>query len=250
MWHLGGLVVARRLNRVGVIPAPEALARMFGELKARLHVSRAVRFAQSILVEVPVAIGWLRPAILVPASALCGLSPREIEAILAHELAHVRRYDYLMNLLQTAAETLLFYHPAAWWLSRRIRIEREHCCDDVAVAACGSRVDFASALATIEKNRTAPDWALAATGTHRPGATLARVRRILGIAAPRRSWAGDWLGGAVTLARVGAIAAAISFPAAAGPARPAAPTPARREGGGDDRPGRGPSQDRGLGRAG
>ena len=79
-------------------------------------------------------VGWLRPVILLPASALTGLAPSQLEAVIAHELAHIRRHDYLVNLFQTTVETLLFYHPASWWISRQIRAEREHCCDDVAVS--------------------------------------------------------------------------------------------------------------------
>ena len=90
---------------------------------------------------------------LLPASALAGLSPQQLEAILAHELAHIRRHDYLVNLLQTLVETLLFYHPAVWWLSRRIRIERENCCDDLAVSLCGDPVAYAKALADLEELR-------------------------------------------------------------------------------------------------
>ena len=82
-----------------------------------------------------------------PVSALAGLTPRQVEAILAHELAHIRRHDYVVNLLQTVVETLLFYHPAVWWLSHRIRVERENCCDDLAVSLCGDPVAYAAALA-------------------------------------------------------------------------------------------------------
>ena len=88
--------------------------------------------------------------ILLPASALAGLTPHQLEAILAHELAHIRRHDYLVNLLQTLVETLLFYHPAVWWLSRRIRVERENCCDDLAVSLCGDPYTYAQALADLE----------------------------------------------------------------------------------------------------
>src|SRR5260221_8263766 len=79
----------------------------------------------------------MRPVILLPVSALAGMTPEVMEAILAHELAHIRRHDYLLNMLQTAIETLLFYHPAVWWVGKKIRQERENCCDDLAVAACG-----------------------------------------------------------------------------------------------------------------
>src|SRR4029077_10699398 len=102
------------------------------------------------LVDVPTVVGWLRPAILLPIAALAALSPAQVEAILAHERAHIRRHDCAMNVLQTIAETLLFYHPAVWWLSKRIRVEREHCCDDVAIAVCGDPVGYAQALAELE----------------------------------------------------------------------------------------------------
>ncbi len=118
-------------------------------------------------------VGWLRPAVVFPVAALAGLSPAQIEALLAHELAHVRRHDYLVNLLQSFAEVVLFYHPAVWWLSRRIRTERELCCDDLAVGVC-DRLVYATALTDLAAMRH-PRVALAATG----GDLLARVRRIL-----------------------------------------------------------------------
>ena len=100
-------------------------------------------------VDTPTVIGWLRPVVLLPVAALANLTPDQVQAILAHELAHVRRHDFVVNLLQTIAETLLFYHPAVWWLSHRIRVEREHCCDDIAVEVCGDPVGYAEALTTL-----------------------------------------------------------------------------------------------------
>src|SRR5262249_55483729 len=143
-------------------------------LAARLRVRMPVKLVESALVEVPTVIGWLKPMILLPAAALAGLDPRQLEALLAHELAHVRRHDYLVNLLQTAIETLLFYPPAVWWLSRRIREERELCCDDLAITVCGDGMVYARALATMEELRSAPALTLAADG----GSLLARIRRI------------------------------------------------------------------------
>src|SRR4029453_8886762 len=115
--------------------------------------------------------------ILLPLACALQLSPAQLEAILAHELAHVRRHDYLLNLIQTAIETLLFFHPAVWWMSRRIRTEREHAADDLALRATGNnRARYADALAALEELRTAPppSPALAARG----GPLLARVRRV------------------------------------------------------------------------
>ena len=129
----GGLTV--RIIRRGavVLSVPPGWAEKTGTVARALGVARRVTIGISSAVDVPTVIGWMRPLILVPASTIAGLSPFQFEAILAHELAHIRRHDYLVNVLQNAAETLLFYHPAVWWLSNRVRAEREHCCDDVAV---------------------------------------------------------------------------------------------------------------------
>ena len=122
---------------------------------------------ESTLVEVPMVIGWLRPVILLPVAATTGLSSEQLEAILAHELAHVARRDYLVNLLQSVVETLLFYHPAVWWVSNQIRVEREHCCDDIAVAVSGNVLVYARALTELEELRgrsPAPSLALGGDG--------------------------------------------------------------------------------------
>jgi beta-lactamase regulating signal transducer with metallopeptidase domain len=151
-------------------------------LAQRLGVSRPVRFLESLLVEVPTVVGWLRPVVLLPARALTGLTPVQLESLLAHELAHIRRDDYLVNLLQTLIETLLFYHPGVWWVSGRVRQEREHCCDDLAVRVCRDRVGYVRALAALEELRaTAPRLVVAAGD----GSLLQRVRRLLGSAEAR-----------------------------------------------------------------
>src|SRR5207245_639661 len=150
------------------------------------------RRCRSALVEVPTLIGCLRPVVLLPASTLAGLSPAQLEALLAHELAHVRRLDYLVNLGQTTAETLLFYHPAVWWVSHRMRVEREHCCDDAAVAVCGDAVGYARALAELEGRRTlAPVLAVAADG----GSLWSRVARLVGGPPPHLSRSSRWVAG-------------------------------------------------------
>jgi HEAT repeat protein len=129
------------------------------------------------LVNVPMVVGWLRPVILLPTSALAGLTMQQLEAIIAHELAHIRRHDYLINLLQAVIETLLFYHPAVWWVSRKIRQEREHCCDDLAVAVCGDAFTYSRALLEMEQLRAAgPQLAMAANG----GLLMNRIQRLVG----------------------------------------------------------------------
>jgi beta-lactamase regulating signal transducer with metallopeptidase domain len=164
-----------RLRRSALEPVPPAIASRVRDIARRLAVSRAVRAAQSMSVQVPSVVGWLRPVVLLPASALTGLPAAHLDAIIAHELAHVRRHDFAVNLVQAAAEILLFYHPACWWISRRIRAEREHSCDDIAVSLCGDRLVYATALADLETLRASTQLALAATD----GPLLQRVRRLL-----------------------------------------------------------------------
>ena len=194
----GGLMT-RQLGRVGTSSVPDACVEAVARLAARLRISRPVRVLGSAVVQVPAVIGWLRPVILLPASALTGLTPLQLDALLAHELAHVRRYDYVVNLLQSVVETLLFYHPAAWWVSQQVREEREHCCDDLAVAVCGDAHFYATALVGMERLRGAPPaFALAATGPG--GALMGRIRRL--VAPVQAEIFPRWMAGviAVTLA--------------------------------------------------
>lgn len=200
----GGWVRVQRLKATGASAAGAPLQAIVRRLTKTLHISRPVKLLQSSSVDVPTVIGWLKPTILLPIGALAGLSPLQVEAILAHELAHVRRHDYLVNLLQTVVETLLFYHPAVWWLSRRIRIEREHCCDDLAVSLCGDPVVYARALADLEELRDAnAHLAMAANG----GSLVDRVRRLLAAPATHAGRGPAWLAAAAAvLLMVGIIA--------------------------------------------
>lgn len=200
---VGGLAVAHRLKRIETSPIVQLWQEKLSSLSRQLRISRPVRLCESALIEVPTVIGWLRPVILVPASALTGLSPQQLEALLAHELAHIKRYDYLINLLQTAVETLLFYHPAVWWVSNEIRIEREHCCDDLAVSASGDVLVYARALAALEQIRSvAPALAVAANG----GSLLGRIQRLVG-AQPASRRADSWMAGIIALLTTLAILA-------------------------------------------
>ncbi|HYN09853.1 MAG TPA: TonB family protein [Vicinamibacterales bacterium] len=143
-------------------------ARRLGLTRLRLFVSSRVA--------VPAVIGFFRPAIVVPASALAGLTPAHLDAILLHELAHIRRGDYLVNVVQCVVEILLFYHPAVWWVSTQIRREREHCCDDVASSLCVDRLTYARALTSLEELRMrTPRLAVGADG----GELLNRIRRLI-----------------------------------------------------------------------
>ncbi len=196
IWMIGVLCLAIRMlvglrrvwrwKREGVEVIGGELAASISRLSERMNLKQPVRLLETAREAVPAVIGWVRPAILVPASMLSGLTTAELESILAHELAHIRRYDYLVNLLQTVVETVLFYHPAVWWLSHRIRAERENCCDDIAIEVCGNRVVFARALSRMEELRCSRErLSLAANG----GSLLVRIRRIVG---PEPAAAGAW----------------------------------------------------------
>ncbi len=168
--------MVRRLRRIGTSPVAATVQQALECMRARLQVTRRVEVVASSLVTSPIVVGCFRSIILLPASFIASVPVSQLEAILAHELAHVRRYDYPVNLLQTLVETVFFYHPAVWWLSHRIRIEREHCCDDLVVAALGNKVEYGRALLAVEQFRVtaASTLALGAKG----GSLLNRVKRL------------------------------------------------------------------------
>jgi beta-lactamase regulating signal transducer with metallopeptidase domain len=171
---LGGWLTARRVARRVMQPAAPEVQAMVSRLASRLNVRRIVRVVESASVRVPIMIGWLKPVVILPTAVASGFAPDQVEALIVHELAHVRRHDYLVNLLQTMVETALFYHPAVWWVSKRVRAERELCCDDVAVTIC-DRLVYARALSDLAE-MAAPHLAMAASN----GSLVERVRRILG----------------------------------------------------------------------
>ncbi|HEV3300324.1 MAG TPA: carboxypeptidase regulatory-like domain-containing protein [Planctomycetaceae bacterium] len=204
----GGLYGAMRAKRHGVRPASDSIERLVAGLCRRLRVRRVVRVVESAWAEVPTVVGWLKPAILLPARALTGLTNQQLESLLAHELSHIRRHDALVNFLQSLVETFLFYHPAVWWLSSRIRQEREVCCDEIVIESIGDRAGYARALATLEGLRgLSGPAAVAATG----GRLTARIKRILGSPEPSRTAAGVCVLGVVAFLLC-LIGAAVCWP--------------------------------------
>ena len=173
---MGGLLQVERLRRRKFVSVPDNVLELCLDLQDRMRINRIIRYCQSIHIDVPLVAGWIRPVVLLPISAMTGLTQPQLEAVIAHELAHIRRYDAFVNVFQVAVETLLFYHPAVWWLGKRIRTEREHCCDDAAVAVCGSAVVYARALAHLAGTRQSPQMAMALGGSP----LVARVARLLG----------------------------------------------------------------------
>jgi beta-lactamase regulating signal transducer with metallopeptidase domain len=173
----GGFFLVARLRRRDSNPMGADLLALCYEMQQRLGITRVIRYCESLQLDAPAVIGWFRPMVLLPITALTGLNELQLRAVIAHELAHIRRFDAFFNLFQVVAETLLFYHPAVWWLSKRIRFERENCCDDVALALCGNPSEYARALALMEQWRVAPSFAMAANR----GPLASRVARLLGL---------------------------------------------------------------------
>jgi TonB family protein len=208
---LGGWYLVRSLGRLDTLAIPADLRQRCHELERRLAVARPVRFLLSRRIDVPMVIGWLRPVILIPVSAIAGLSPGQLDALILHELAHIRRLDTIINILLVAVETILFYHPAVWWVSRHVRIEREHCCDDFAVSACGDAAMYVEALTSLETWKTTGSLALAANG----GRLKDRVARLLDAPAGAPRFSLSAMTGLVLLALVSA-SVAMAVPSARG----------------------------------
>jgi len=222
--YAGGFWHVRRLRLHSSNVAPSTWQATAERVAARLRIKAAFRVVESAAVDSPSVIGAIRPMILLPVAALTTLTPAQVEALLAHELAHIRRGDYLVNLLQTVVETLLFFHPAVWWMSSRIRAEREHCCDDVAVAVCGEAESYAAALAELAAVRS--EGAALAMGAVR-GPILARIKRLLDLPDDEPRSAGGVAALALGLALIAAYAVHAT---AAGTLVPAAQQPQSRQG--------------------
>lgn len=174
----GGWILTRR-EFLGGNPVSEDLREAAARIQNRLGIHRPVRVAESITVRTPCIFGIWRPVVLLPAATIAGLPAAQLEAILAHELAHIARHDFLVNCLQCVVEAILFYHPAVWWLSKVIRDEREMCCDAIAAEYCGDPVLYSRALLTLEETRL-EHMAVAATG----GNLRQRIERLTGMDRP------------------------------------------------------------------
>lgn len=202
---LFGLYTVHRLRHLSRDDVPEKVHALVRRLCARMGIDKTIELAESALVDVPAVVGSLRPLLLLPVSAVTGLTPQQLEAVIAHELAHVRRHDYLVNFLQTIVETLLFYHPAVWWVSAQVKRERENCCDDIAVAVCSDRAVYAKTLVALDELRgRVPQAAIGANG----GSLLQRIRRLTGRPGQQHP-ATTWLASAMLLIAVLVTAASL-----------------------------------------
>ena len=163
-WHVVGWNLSQHVRHRGTVPSGEVPA-LVRRIAGQLGIERTIDVRQTLERTGPVVIGWIKPALILPASMLTNLAPRELEALLAHELAHIKRHDYVVNLIQAVVETLLFFHPAVWWVSRRIRAEREFCADDAAIRLCADRDTYVRSLVSLAGlARGSVPHAVAATG--------------------------------------------------------------------------------------
>ena len=173
----GGVFVVERLRRKESKQVSEQLRELCATLQQKMGLQRLVNFYECNRLDAPAVAGWLRPVVMLPVTALTGLSEAQLSSVIAHELAHIKRFDSLVNLFQIGVETLLFYHPGVWWLNKRIREERENCCDDMAVEVCGSPLTYAHALARLAESRTAPRLMIAANGRPLAGTRSTAIGR-------------------------------------------------------------------------
>lgn len=173
----GGFLLLERQRRKLSTNVNARVLEMCHMLQRRLGLKWAIRYCEGEGLQAPAVIGWFRPVVFLPLRALTGLSQEQLELVVAHELAHIQRLDPFVNVFQVVVEALLFYHPAVWWLNRRIRAEREHCCDDVAISLCGNAVEYARALTLMEEWRSVPVLAMAANR----GPLTERILRVLGL---------------------------------------------------------------------
>jgi|GEM_PF-827171 len=182
---LGQLAYVQRLKHYGTHLFPDVWRDKIEELEGKLRIQKKVSYLTSIRVEAPMVIGWLKPVVLLPKQLFNSLSETEIYEVLAHELAHIRREDFIVNLMQTFLCNIFFFHPGVWWMSHRIDDEREHCCDDLAVAATGAVTSYAKTLINVSElqlsMRANPALAVALSGKSKNGkgsGFSSRIRRL------------------------------------------------------------------------
>ncbi|PLK42510.1 M56 family metallopeptidase [Emticicia sp. TH156] len=201
-----GFVYVQQLKVQSINPVKDEILGMMEDLQAKMQLNIPIRLFESAKAVVPMTIGWIKPIVLLPAGIMSGLTVSQLEAVLAHELAHIKRYDYLVNIFQSFIEILFFYHPATWFISAQVRDERENCCDDYAVNICGDRLALAKALTQVATFQQQPHLAMA-FGAKRQ-TFMDRIKRIVGINDAKPMSYGNW---AVFVGLVMIIAVGVAY---------------------------------------
>lgn len=175
---LSDLLQLRKIRTTRIEPMGEAWDKHLDKLAARLQIPRKVKLLISRHVQVPVMLGFIKPLILLPVAMVNNLTEAQLEAVLLHELAHIKRNDYLLNIFQSIVETILFFNPFVWLISKIIRMEREHCCDDLVIASTVQPLQYAHALVALEEYRlTANRLTMAAADSKQH--LFHRIKRIM-----------------------------------------------------------------------
>lgn len=172
------LLQLQQIRKKQVFPIDEVWEQHLDKLKNQLRIPRKVKLLISQYIQVPVMIGFLKPVILMPVAMFNNLSAEQLEAILVHELAHIKRNDYLLNIFQSIVETILFFNPFVWWISKNIRLEREHCCDDIVLKHQVQPLHYAKALVALEEYRLTVN-ALAMAAADNKQHLFHRIKRIM-----------------------------------------------------------------------
>ncbi|MEN7548141.1 M56 family metallopeptidase [Rapidithrix thailandica] len=172
------LLYVEKIKSTHTLPASKFWREKAETLARQIGVSNSFRLLQSTTVQVPTLVGWLRPVILIPTSLFTFLTVEELESILLHELAHIKRHDYLLNILQSIIEIFMFYHPVVWWLSANVHTERENCCDDLTVNALGGTMLYAKALTHLAEWQLTPH-ALTLSAIGSKPQLLNRIKRMI-----------------------------------------------------------------------
>lgn len=172
------LVQLKQIRNNQVLPIDAVWEKHLERLTARLRIPRKVQLLISTHIQVPVMIGFLKPLILLPVAMFNNLTAEQLEAILLHELAHIKRNDYLLNIFQSIVETILFFNPFIWWITKNIRLEREHCCDDLVIASQVQPLQYAKALVALEEYRLTVN-ALAMAAADNKQHLFHRIKRIM-----------------------------------------------------------------------
>jgi len=174
---LGGLLYAQRLKKREVYPVSQFWNDKLKSLKNKLQIEKKIDLMQSKYIKTPLTIGYFKPIILLPVGLLSGIPQDQLEIVLAHELAHIKRADYLLNILQSIIEVFFFFNPAVWLISNQIRKEREYLCDDLAIMSCGNSTNLANALITLHENgNTKINIAMSAIGNN--NSLMGRIKRM------------------------------------------------------------------------
>jgi len=167
-----------RLKRLKSNQLPEKWIKIFNELEKKLKLKQRIKYIESTIAKIPFVLGYFKPVVVIPVEMLTGMPSNQMEAIIAHELAHIRRNDYIINVLQTIIETVFFFHPAVWFISSQIRKERENCCDDIALTVCEGSLIYAKALVSVQEFTLKKHYAAVAFSGNKKH-LLNRIKRMI-----------------------------------------------------------------------